>query len=88
MHLKKNYLDQIEYKINLFDVRFAEVAELVDALGSGSSRSILVGVRVSPSAPLEIDNPHLFAVFTVMECGFFLFPGSRLILDRRKEGYL
>jgi hypothetical protein len=29
----------------------AEVAELVDALGSGSSRGILVGVRVSPSAP-------------------------------------
>ncbi len=29
----------------------AEVAELVDALGSGSSGSILVGVRVSPSAP-------------------------------------
>ena len=30
----------------------AEVAELVDALGSGSSRGFPVGVRVSPSAPL------------------------------------
>ncbi len=29
----------------------AEVAELVDALGSGSSGGNLVGVRVSPSAP-------------------------------------
>ncbi len=29
----------------------AEVAELVDALGSGSSEGSLVGVRVSPSAP-------------------------------------
>ncbi len=57
MFYKKNYLDQIEFLINLFDVskiRFAEVAELVDALGSGSSRSTPVGVRVSPSAPLEI----------------------------------
>ena len=30
---------------------YAEVAELVDALGSGSSGGISVGVRVSPSAP-------------------------------------
>ncbi len=29
----------------------AEVAELVDALGSGSSPGLRVGVRVSPSAP-------------------------------------
>ena len=29
----------------------AEVVELVDTLGSGSSVSIDVGVRVSPSAP-------------------------------------
>ena len=29
----------------------AEVAELVDALGSGSSRRTPVGVRVPPSAP-------------------------------------
>jgi hypothetical protein len=29
----------------------AEVAELVDALGSGSSGGSPVGVRVSPSAP-------------------------------------
>ncbi len=30
---------------------FAEVAELVDALGSGSSVCMDMGVRVSPSAP-------------------------------------
>jgi hypothetical protein len=29
----------------------AEVAELVDALGSGSSGGFLVGVQISPSAP-------------------------------------
>ena len=32
-------------------MRVAEVAELVDALGSGSSGGYPVGVRVSPSAP-------------------------------------
>ena len=37
-----------------FYVPRAEVAELVDALGSGSSRGIPVGVRVSPSAPARI----------------------------------
>ncbi len=31
----------------------AEVVELVDTLGSGSSVSIDVGVRVSPSAPIK-----------------------------------
>ena len=36
----------------------AEVAELVDALGSGSSGGILVGVRLSPSAP-SILSPSL-----------------------------
>ena len=34
-----------------FSGGIAEVAELVDALGSGSSRGFPVGVRVSPSAP-------------------------------------
>ena len=29
------------------------MAELVDALGSGSSQGFLVGVRVSPSAPQQ-----------------------------------
>ena len=33
--------------------RNAEVAELVDALGSGSSGGILVEVRVFSSAPLK-----------------------------------
>ena len=32
----------------------AEVAELVDALGSGSSGCMAVGVRVSPSAPQNV----------------------------------
>ena len=31
----------------------AEVVELVDTLGSGSSEGNLVGVRLSPSAPRE-----------------------------------
>ena len=40
------------YKINPFSAsRSAEVAELVDALGSGSSGCMPVGVRVPPSAP-------------------------------------
>ena len=39
-------------KISMFlNLQNAEVAELVDALGSGSSGSIPVRVRVSPSAP-------------------------------------
>ena len=46
-------------------VLVAEVAELVDALGSGSSGCISVGVRVSPSAP-KTTKP---AVFTA---GFFV----------------
>jgi hypothetical protein len=33
--------------------RCAEVAELVDALGSGSSARTGVGVRISPSAPMK-----------------------------------
>ena len=45
----------LQFEINLFEIRLkrAEVAELVDALGSGSSRGSPVGVRVSPSAPNE-----------------------------------
>ena len=34
----------------------AEVAELVDALGSGSSVRMDVGVRLSPSAPLNFQG--------------------------------
>jgi hypothetical protein len=37
-------------------MRVAEVAELVDALGSGSSGGISVRVRVSPSAPVKISR--------------------------------
>ena len=36
--------------------RCAEVAELVDALGSGSSVRTDVGVRISPSAPLNFQG--------------------------------
>ena len=45
MHLPHeiNFLNQLAEN--------AEVAELVDALGSGSSGGSLMGVRVSPSAP-------------------------------------
>ena len=44
---------QLIYQINPVDngICGAEVAELVDALGSGSSGCTSVGVRVSPSAP-------------------------------------
>ncbi len=46
----------------------AEVAELVDALGSGSSGRMPVGVRLSPSAP-----HYLFkALFHQKQC-LFLF---------------
>ena len=44
------------------------MAELVDALGSGSSGSIPVRVRVSPSAPF---NKFIGAV-TLKGCGFFM----------------
>jgi hypothetical protein len=37
----------------------AEVAELVDALGSGSSGGFSVGVRVSPSALFPILSSYL-----------------------------
>ena len=47
--IKKIYLVYILKLINLF--QRAEVAELVDALGSGSSGHTPVRVRVSPSAP-------------------------------------
>ncbi len=41
----------------------AEVAELVDALGSGSSGRMPVGVRVSPSALLIIKGLEIFDKF-------------------------
>ncbi len=50
----------------------AEVAELVDALGSGSSPGLRVGVRVSPSAPLQ-----LFATIS-RGCEFTIFSDCRL----------
>jgi hypothetical protein len=49
------------HRINLLkgDAEHAEVAELVDALGSGSSRCTAVGVRVSPSAPfIKLSRIH------------------------------
>ena len=47
--IKRIYVVHILKLINLF--QRAEVAELVDALGSGSSVCMDMGVRVSPSAP-------------------------------------
>ena len=47
--IKKRYVVHILKLINLF--QRAEVAELVDALGSGSSVCMDMRVRVSPSAP-------------------------------------
>ena len=43
----------MESENNIRDLACAEVAELVDALGSGSSVRMDVRVRVSPSAPFE-----------------------------------
>ena len=56
----------------MFLVR-AEVAELVDALGSGSSPGFRVGVRVSPSAPLIINIKSTVA----MLCFFMSCPKDR-----------
>ena len=47
----------------------AEVAELVDALGSGSSGGFPVGVRVSPSAPFL---PNNFSYLPSIRGRFFL----------------
>ncbi len=47
----------------------AEVAELVDALGSGSSWSIPVGVRVSPSAPPDKSGLQSKQVAAFFYCG-------------------
>ena len=44
----------------------AEVVELVDTLGSGSSEGSFMGVRVSPSAPF-------FKAVAVTRCDGFLF---------------
>ena len=52
---EKIYVVHILKLINLF--QRAEVAELVDALGSGSSGRTPVRVRVSPSAPFLVFNP-------------------------------
>ncbi len=59
--VKKIYLNQLSDKSNLFksDAKCAEVAELVDALGSGSSVGFHVRVRVSPSAPLLLDQTFI-----------------------------
>jgi hypothetical protein len=61
----------------------AEVAELVDALGSGSSRQTPVGVRVPSSAPgreKRARKKHLpafvsFTVGIVIESFIILLPG-------------
>ena len=48
----------------------AEVVELVDTLGSGSSSGNGVGVRLSPSAPMESKAGRNTSLF------LFLGPGS------------
>ncbi len=48
----------------LCEIKGAEVAELVDALGSGSSGGDPVGVRVSPSAPFNSNFPCFFPVIS------------------------
>ena len=57
-------------------VTVAEVAELVDALGSGSSGRMLVGVRLSPSAPyyIYITSSDVFKACDLNRlAGFFVF---------------
>jgi hypothetical protein len=56
----------------------AEVAELADALGSGSSGLKLVGVRVPPSAPSnKINNlPQIHIVYSLADLGAW---GLRLV---------
>ena len=58
------YVNQSLFEINLFEIRLkrAEVAELVDALGSGSSWGSPVGVRVSPSAPLKKLKQYTYSI--------------------------
>ncbi len=49
---KRIYIKKLIYEINLFSC--AEVAELVDALGSGSSGGFPVEVQVLSSAPKNV----------------------------------
>ncbi len=66
---KKKYLTKSPLAI-IFTPR-AEVAELVDALGSGSSGRMLVGVRLSPSAPVK--KLRAYSIFTVSPFfGFYI----------------
>ena len=51
----------------------AEVAELVDALGSGSSVCMDMGVRVSPSAPHIFNLLFLQRVFYLKASSFDQF---------------
>ena len=59
--IEKIYVVHTLKLINLF--QRAEVAELVDALGSGSSARMSMGVRVSPSAPTFLNPLFLQRVF-------------------------
>lgn len=68
--LKKNNI--IKIRINQFI--FAEVAELVDALGSGSSEGSLVGVQISPSAYFFIvKSPLILDTSGFLPTGFFIY---------------
>ncbi len=51
--------------------RYAEVAELVDALDSGSSRVTPVGVRVPSSAPNALDPGNLDSVISWLPYNIF-----------------
>ncbi len=58
-------------------MRVAEVAELVDALGSGSSGGFLVEVRVFSSAP-ELTNGLLSSWYAALFFMFFLHLRGRI----------
>ncbi len=65
--MAENVLTKALWKIYYSRLLDAEVAELVDALGSGSSEGFLVGVQISPSAPIvsHEDIANFSSVFIV-----------------------
>ena len=60
----------------------AEVAELVDALGSGSSGGFPVRVRVSPSAPQIINTK---SAVSILRFSFLLFDSLQMDAGNNNE---
>ena len=68
--IRQELLDKIKPRTNIPFLLCAEVAELVDALGSGSSEGFLVGVQVSPSAPHK-QTIYIHTINALLRQGFF-----------------